>query len=79
MCLAVPQQVISVQGDHADVEQSDGQRATVNCMLQPDIRPGDYVLVDRGLIIEKIEPAEAAAILQMYAEMGDLLGESTTA
>jgi len=48
-------------------------------MLQPDIRPGDYVLVDRGLIIEKIEPAEAAAILQMYAEMGDLLGESTTA
>jgi len=73
MCLVLPATVISVDGDHAEVEQHGGQRATVNCSLRPNIAPGDFVLVDRGLIIEVIEPAEAAAILEMYAEIGKLL------
>lgn len=30
------------------------------------------MLVDRGFIIEKIEPAEAAAIMQMFAEMDEV-------
>jgi hydrogenase maturation factor len=62
-----------VEDDRAEVEQHGGLRAIVNCALRPHVTAGDYVLVDRGLVIERIEPEEAAAIMQMYAEMGDLL------
>ena len=31
------------------------------------------MLVDRGLVLEVIEPAEAEAILAVYAEMAELL------
>jgi hydrogenase assembly chaperone HypC/HupF len=73
VCLVLPARVVSVNGDRAEVEQHGGQRAVVSCALRPEVMPGDYVLVDRGLIIEQIEPEEAAAIMQMYAEIGDLL------
>jgi hydrogenase assembly chaperone HypC/HupF len=73
MCLVLPARVVSVDADRAEIEQHGGQRATVNCALRPDAKPGDYVLVDRGLIIEIIEAAEAASIIEMYAQIGDLL------
>jgi hydrogenase assembly chaperone HypC/HupF len=71
--------VISVESDRAEVEQHGGQRATVNSALLPDVKPGDFVLVDRGLIIEIIDSAEAAAILDMYTEIGDLLDAADAA
>ena len=73
MCLVLPAKVISVDGERAEVEQHGGQRATVNCALRPDVKAGDFVLVDRGFVIELIDPAEAAAILELYAEIGDLV------
>ena len=73
MCLVLTARVLSVDGDRAEIEQPGSQRATVNCALWPEVEPGDYVLVDRGLIIERIEAAEAAAIMKIYAEIGDLL------
>ncbi|MBV9133457.1 MAG: HypC/HybG/HupF family hydrogenase formation chaperone [Chloroflexi bacterium] len=73
MCLVLPARVLSVEGDRAEIEQHGGQHATVGCALRPDIEPGDFVLVDRGLIIERIDAAEAAAILEMYAEIGNFL------
>jgi hydrogenase maturation factor len=34
------------------------------------------VLVDRGVVVKKVAPEEAAAILAIYAEMSELLGEA---
>jgi hydrogenase assembly chaperone HypC/HupF len=79
MCLVLPMKVVSVAGDRAEVEQQGGQRATVNSTLQPEVKPGDFVLVDRGVIIEIIDTAEATAILEMYAEIGDLLDAADAA
>jgi hydrogenase maturation factor len=62
-----------VDGDRAEVEQHGGQRALVNCALRPDLKAGDYVLVDRGFIVEIIEAEEAAEIIRMYAEIEQLL------
>jgi len=73
MCLVLPSRVVAVLDGEVEVELADGQRAVVNSQLKPDLVIGDYVLVDRGLVIETISAEDAQAILQLYAEIGDLL------
>jgi hydrogenase expression/formation protein HypC len=72
MCLIVPSRVVRVVGEQAEIELPDGQRATVGLTLVPDVRVGDYVLVDRGLVLKTIDQAEAETILAMYAELAEL-------
>lgn len=72
MCLIVPARVLRVGVQTADIELPDGTRATVNAALTPDLRVGQYVLVDRGLVLEVIETEEAQAILALYAELAAL-------
>lgn len=73
MCLVLPARVIAVNGQQAVVELHGGMEATANIALNPDVAVGQYVLVDRGLIVRIIEAAEAAAIIAMYDEIGELL------
>lgn len=68
----LPARVVAVDGDEAEIELHGGQRVRVSTALQPEVQPGAFVLVDRGLVLEVIESAEAEAILSMYAEFGDL-------
>jgi hydrogenase assembly chaperone HypC/HupF len=72
VCLIVPSRVIAIQLDQAEIELPDGQRASVSLVLAPEVRAGDYVLVDRGVVLQAIEAAEAEAILAMYAELAEL-------
>ena len=73
MCLILPSRVVAVKADEVEVELNDGQRALVSAAPKPDLSVGDYVLVDRGLVVETIDADEAQAILTMYREIGDLL------
>jgi hydrogenase assembly chaperone HypC/HupF len=75
MCLILPSRVVAVKAEEVEVEVelNDGQRALVSAALKPDLAVGDYVLVDRGLVVETIDADEAQAILTMYREIGDLL------
>ena len=73
MCLVLPSRVVAVMDGQVEVELADGQRAVVNAELKPDLAVGQYVLVDRGLVIETIDADEAQAILDMYAEIGTML------
>jgi hydrogenase assembly chaperone HypC/HupF len=73
MCLVLPSRVTSVDGTNVEVELADGERVRVSGELRPDVAVGDYVLVDRGLVVETIAADEAQAILSMYAEIGALL------
>jgi hydrogenase assembly chaperone HypC/HupF len=72
MCLIVPSRVVAIQADQAEIELPDGQRASVSLALAPDVRTGDYVLVDRGVVLKAIDAAEAETILAMYAELAEL-------
>jgi hydrogenase assembly chaperone HypC/HupF len=76
VCLIVPALVLAVDGRSVEVDVQ-GIRATVDAVLQADVAVGQYVLVDRGLVMKVIEPAEAEAILAIYAEMEQLLGAPT--
>lgn len=73
MCQVLPSQVVAVLDGEVEVQLADGQRVVVNAQLKPNLAPGDYVLVDRGLVIETIAADEARAILELYAEIGSLL------
>jgi hydrogenase assembly chaperone HypC/HupF len=75
MCLILPARVVAVNANEVEVEVelTDGQRALVSAALKTDLEIGDYVLVDRGLVVETIEAEEAEAILNMYREIGELL------
>jgi hydrogenase expression/formation protein HypC len=72
MCLIVPSRVVAVRQQEAEIELPSGQRARVDLTLAPEVRVGDYVLVDRGLVLRRIDQAEAETILAMYAELSEL-------
>jgi hydrogenase expression/formation protein HypC len=66
--------VIAVDGPtRVQIELANGDPATVDCSLTPGVSIGDFVLVDRGLVVEVISAEDAQAILRIYAEMGELL------
>jgi len=68
MCLAVPVQVVSIEGSEADVELS-GVKRRVSVMLTPDVKVGDYVLLHTGYAISVIDEAEALETLKLFEEM----------
>ncbi len=76
MCLKLPARVIAVDDLQAEVEMFGGMRITADITLRPNVIAGQYVLVDRGLVIEIIDADEADAILAMYEEIGQMLAEA---
>ena len=73
MCLILPSRVTALRGSVADVELADGQLTTVSTLVAPGVSVGQYVLVDRGFIIQAISADEAQAILALYDEMNLLV------
>jgi len=71
MCLAVPVQVVSIEGNEAEVEIG-GVRRRVNIVLTPEARVGDYVLLHAGYAINVVNEAEAQETLKILEEMASL-------
>lgn len=77
MCLVLPARVVSASGATAEVLlHGEEKPISASTELVADLRPGDCVLVDRGMILRVIEADEAEAILAIYAEMEQLLAEA---
>lgn len=70
MCLAAPSRVVSVNGLLATVE-TFGQQREVNLMLLDDeIVPGDYLLIQAGgLAFERLDAERAEAALALMTGM----------
>lgn len=71
MCLAVPVQVISKQGDQAEVEIG-GVKRRVSLALTPEANVGDYVLLHTGYAISVVDESEARETLKIFEEMARL-------
>jgi hydrogenase expression/formation protein HypC len=73
MCLAVPGQVLSIEGDDELTRQGrvafGGIIKLVNLAYAPEATVGDYVLVHAGFAIAVIDAAEALKTLEYLAEM----------
>lgn len=72
MCLPLIAQVQSVSGSTAEIRLLEGQVATVNTTLAPDVTEGEYVIVDRGMIIEVVSAGQVQEMLQFYQELTDM-------
>ncbi len=72
MCLPLIAQVLSVEEMQAEIRLLEGQVTKVNAILAPDVQRGEYVLVDRGMIIEVVAPEQVQEMLAFYTELTDL-------
>ncbi len=65
MCLALPAQVIHIDGDHATIDV-DGIHKDVSIVLLDELMVGDYVLIHVGFALERLDPIEAEKTLQLF-------------
>jgi hydrogenase expression/formation protein HypC len=63
MCLTAPARVLSVEEGVAVVEL-DGRRRRALLAVATAIGPGDWVMVGAGMVLRRLDPADAAAIRQ---------------
>jgi len=68
MCLAIPAQVITVEGKSARVTIEDVEY-TASLLLLDDVKPGDFIMLHAGFAIEKVDPLEAAETLRLLLDM----------
>ena len=71
MCLAVPVQVVSIEGSGAEVEVG-GVKRRINIMLTPDVKVGDYVLLHTGYAISIVDEKEAQETLKLFEQIASL-------
>jgi len=64
MCLTIPKKVISKNGNNVLVSQWDGQKNQEVATIV-EIQPGDWVLTQNGIIIEKIDEQQAQEIINL--------------
>ncbi|WP_456404668.1 HypC/HybG/HupF family hydrogenase formation chaperone [Thiolapillus sp.] len=69
MCLALPAEIIEIDGDMGKVNLG-GVRKEVSLSLVEDAVVGDFVLIHVGYALNKISPEEAERTLQLFAEAG---------
>jgi len=74
MCLAVPGQIIRIEGDEpldrCGQISFDGVIKDVSFAYVPDARVGDYALVHAGFAIQLIDALEAAKVLALLNAEG---------
>ncbi len=71
MCLAIPVQIVSIDGQDAQIDAGGVQRR-IGVMLTPNVKVGDYVLVHAGFSIGIVDPAEAEETLALFKELADI-------
>ena len=72
MCLALPAEIIGIEGETATVDV-DGTQMPVSLAFLEDVAPGDFVVVHVGYALSKIEPELAAEQIALMRE-GSALG-----
>lgn len=77
MCLAIPTQIKSIDGQQAEVEIG-GVRRAISLALTPEAQLGDYVIVHTGFAISVLDEEEAQETLQLFAEMAALEAQEGT-
>ncbi len=68
MCLAIPAEVLEIEGKNAKVDFGEGVLRDVNVRLV-DAKVGEYVLVHAGYAIQVIDREAAEETLRMWEEI----------
>jgi len=68
MCLAVPMQIISVEGDTMVAEIDGVRREASLLMLNEEVKVGDFVLIHAGFAISRLDEDEALETIELMRE-----------
>ncbi len=68
MCLSIPAEVLSIDGDMAEVSVG-GTMYNASIRLVEDVDVGDFILIHSGYGIAKIDEAEANDTLNLMQEI----------
>ena len=69
MCLAIPAQIKSIEGERA-VAELGGMRAAVVITMTPEAKVGDWVLVHAGYAITVVSEQDALETYALLKEVG---------
>lgn len=70
MCLAIPMQVVEINGYNARCEAKGIEREVSLFLLQGDpVEVGDFLMVHVGYAIQKMTEEEARSAWEVYDEM----------
>ena len=72
MCLAIPFQLIEINGTTA-VGEALGMKRGIRVDFIPEAKVGDYVIVHAGFAIERLGEQQALEDLEAWEEMRDVL------
>jgi len=68
MCLAVPMQIVSIEGDNMVAEIDGVRREASLMMLNEKVAVGDFVLIHAGFAISRLDEDEALETLDLMRE-----------
>jgi hydrogenase expression/formation protein HypC len=69
MCVGVPMQVISIEGDQAMTEVDGVKREASLMLLSDEVAVGDFVIVHAGFAISKLDEEDARETLALMREV----------
>ena len=72
MCLAIPLQLIEINGSTA-VGEALGMKREIRVDFIPEPKLGDYVIVHAGFAIERLGEEQALEDLEAWKEVRDAL------
>ena len=72
MCLAIPLQLIEINGNTA-IGEALGMKREIRVDFIPEPQIGDYVIVHAGFAIERLGEGQALEDLEAWKEMRDVL------
>ena len=78
MCLSIPSKVVKIDKETnvATVDTMGVRRdASLDLMLEDEVKVGDYVLLHIGFIMNKIDEADALASIETYKEILEIMEE----
>ncbi len=74
MCLAIPMQIVAIDGFVARCEARGVTRdVSLFLMQETELAPGDHVMVHVGYAIQKVSEDDARAAWALYDEMLEAL------
>jgi hydrogenase expression/formation protein HypC len=71
MCVAVPVEILSIDGTTAVVDMSGVQRK-VSIYLTPEAKVGDYVLLHAGFAIQVMDVESAKETIELLRQENDI-------
>ena len=69
MCVGVPMQVVSRDGDDIVAEIDGVRRSASLMMLGDEVKIGDFLIIHAGFAIAKLDEEEARETLQLMREV----------